>query len=195
MKYSAAILMGGQNTRMSGENKALKTFQDVIILERMMTVIKPIFDEIIFVTNKNPEQYKIFKPTKITSDIIPGRGALSGIHSALKHCSNESCFIFACDMPTLDTSFIEQQISAELTEHDAVIPIHDNKIEPLHGIFKKRNFSELQYHLFHSKKSQISLFLNEIKTFYFKTTDQKSFININSEAEKNAWENKLASIE
>lgn len=191
MKISASILSGGQNKRMYGLNKAFVEFHNEEMIAKIMKVIRPIFEEIIFVVNHDYSSYSKYCPDKIVSDIIPNRGALSGIHAALNACKNDVCFVFACDMPLINTEIIRRQIDLIEPSYDVIIPKQDNGIEPLHAIYKKSIFSFLDEYLKQTDKNKIELFLDTIQTFYWEIPYNNSFVNINSEIEKVHWENIL----
>lgn len=188
MQISAAVLMGGKNSRMLGKNKALMDFKEHQMVVHILNVIKPIFDEIIFVSNDNPHHFASFSPTKIVSDIIPSMGALSGIHAALTACSNPYSFVFACDMPLLDKNLILNQLSHIKSGFDAIIPHHPQGIEPLHGIYAKSTETVLKNHILSQENKKISLFLSKIQTFYWEIPYNNAFVNINTENEKIFWE-------
>ena len=183
--------MGGKNSRMLGKNKALMEFKEHQMLVHILNVIKPIFDEIIFVSNDNPQYYESYTPTKIVADIIPNMGALSGIHAALSACSKPYSFVFACDMPLLDKNLILNQISHVNSSIDAIIPKHPEGIEPLHGIYAKSTETVLKNHILSQENKKISLFLSKIQTFYWKIPYYNAFVNINTENEKIFWEKHL----
>jgi molybdopterin-guanine dinucleotide biosynthesis protein A len=191
MHISATVLMGGKNSRMQGENKALMEFKERQMLEHILDVIKPIFDEIIFVSNDSSLDFKSFTPTKIVADIIPNMGALSGIHAALTACSNPYSFVFACDMPLLDKNLILNQLKNINSSIDAIIPKHPEGIEPLHGIYAKSSETVLKNHILSQENKKISLFLSKIQTFYWEIPYYNAFVNINTENEKIFWEKHL----
>ena len=49
------ILAGGKSTRM-GQNKSLLKIGEYTIIERVVNLLKPLFPELILITN-NPEEY------------------------------------------------------------------------------------------------------------------------------------------
>ncbi|MBI4739917.1 molybdenum cofactor guanylyltransferase, partial [Candidatus Woesearchaeota archaeon] len=98
---SAAILAGGKNSRMSGENKAFIRIGQRPIIEVVIKILEGIFEEIILVTN-SPEEYKAYeKRATVCRDIVKNTGPLGGIYSALSTAKEEAVFFVACDMPFL----------------------------------------------------------------------------------------------
>jgi len=178
--YSAAILIGGKNSRMLGENKALIKLGSETLIERMLRIISPVFDDIVFIVNEDRHLYEKYSEIRIYKDIIPGKAALSGIHAALSHCRYSNCFVFACDLPMLNEDFIHKQIGHISRYFDAIIPVHKYGIEPLHAIYAKRCIDILEKHLNESDSLKIQSYLDKINTLYFDTEVTDIFTNINS---------------
>ena len=135
-KISAAILAGGAATRFDGRVKSKIVIDGETIISRMVSVIRDIFDELIIVTN-NPEEFSDFNFCSIVRDEIPGAGPLGGIHAAMKASSNDAVFVFAGDMPHLDREIIIKLVDTyEKYDCNALIPVIEENIEPLHSIYR-----------------------------------------------------------
>jgi len=176
---SAAILAGGQNSRMSGFNKALTQVGGKTMLHSMHDVISKNFDHIILNCNIHYAEYEQYTQ-HIVHDILPGFGPLSGIHSVLSHCNTEWCFIFACDLPFLSHELIQKQIGFISDDYDVIVPMHENGIEPLHSIWSVECLGVLEDHLQQSCDLKITSFFKKIRTYYFDTKEDLCFLNINS---------------
>jgi len=139
MKLSAVILAGGKNSRIDGLDKAFLLLEEKPLIEKLVNVLTPIFDEIVIVTN-SPEKYTLnpfLSDVIITTDIIKNIGPLGGIHSGLCTIKNDAAFV-ACDMPYLDKNLILEQVKAFQSQKvDCEIAKCDNKIHPLHSIYSK----------------------------------------------------------
>ncbi|MCU7490315.1 MAG: molybdenum cofactor guanylyltransferase [Ignavibacteria bacterium] len=105
---TAAILSGGKSTRM-GENKSLMKIGDRTVIERVKDLLDSLFSKVILITNE-PEEYGFLK-LQTFRDIYPGRGPLSGIHSALKNSGTDKCFIIASDIPLMKREMIEYLVN------------------------------------------------------------------------------------
>ncbi len=184
---SAAILTGGRNSRMNGSNKAFMKIGGVRILDLMMNVIEPIFSEIFIVANNEDPLYRDY-PVQLISDTLPGKGPLSGIHSALKHTKLKHCFIFACDLPFISSEFIRKQAELIDPDSDVIVPRHSKGIEPLHAIWSKQCFSKLDVYLQSQQNFKISLFLDTLNVRYFVPHDNHHFMNINSPEDLNSFQ-------
>lgn len=135
MKLSAAILTGGEASRMGGVNKALALVGDISVFQRQYFVISKIFDQIIICGKE--ENYGITLP--IFPDFEIGNGPVSGIYSALSNSNSDYVFISSCDMPFIDSCLIMEMIEIVINNnYDIVIPKHDLGIEPLHAFYSTR---------------------------------------------------------
>ncbi|MGE5354096.1 MAG: molybdenum cofactor guanylyltransferase [Acidobacteriota bacterium] len=105
---TAAILSGGKSSRM-GENKSLLKIGDKTIIERVKELLDTLFSKVILITNE-PEEYNFLK-LQTFRDIYPGRGPLSGIHSALNNSGTDKCFIIASDIPLMKREMIEYLVN------------------------------------------------------------------------------------
>jgi molybdenum cofactor guanylyltransferase len=130
---SAFIIAGGKSSRF-GEDKALFKYRGRPLIEHVIEALLPVFTRIAIVGN-NAEKFKYLGfPT--FDDIITGIGPLGGVHSALHNAATERVFIFACDMPGLDSGLIQSMI--ELSDNfDVVVPVINGFYEPLHAIYSK----------------------------------------------------------
>ena len=133
-KTSIAILSGGKSSRM-GTDKALLPIEGKTMIEHIIAQVKDIGDEVIVITN-TPEGYK-FLNLPIFTDVIPDKGALGGLYTAIDAASHPYTLILACDMPFLNQGLLRYMISLA-PEADAVIP----KIAAPDGEKKKSGMAE-----------------------------------------------------
>jgi molybdopterin-guanine dinucleotide biosynthesis protein A len=145
--FSAAILAGGKNSRFNGAHKSFLIIDNHYIIDKIIAVLKNIFNEIIIVSN-NAELYKSYPDIKIVNDFYKEIGPLGGIHAVLKTATNNNVFIVSCDMPFLNESLIKLQIKSHLAaESEITIPLHQGFKEPLHGIYNKEILKKLEHHI------------------------------------------------
>jgi len=185
--YTSAILSGGTNSRFNGRIKSLVPFHNKPILEHQTQVLKSLFSKIMLITNY-PDQFSDYRDLLIYTDIIPGKGPLSGIHTALKKSNHDLVFIVAGDMPFININIIARQIIAAGKKYDVIIPQVNNKIEPLHGIYHKKVIDKLENFLQSGKRSSVKEFLKTINVFYWETDNETPFININTPEELKRYE-------
>jgi molybdopterin-guanine dinucleotide biosynthesis protein A len=188
LKHSAAILAGGSNLRFDGHMKPLALFRGKAILDRQLEVLEPLFDEILLITN-TPHLFSSYTSMRILTDRLPGYGPLSGIHTALSKASGSSVFVVAGDMPFINTHTIDQQLRlAGDNPKKAIVPQPGRQIEPLHAIYPVTNLPSIQQHLQSAHELSVRKWIEKIPAYYWKITDAKPFININTPEELRKYE-------
>jgi molybdopterin-guanine dinucleotide biosynthesis protein A len=128
------ILSGGKNSRM-GENKAFLRVNGERLIDRTVRLFRAIFREVIIVT-ATPLDY-LDQPTVVVTDILPEKGALGGIYTGLFFATHEKAFVAACDMPFLNSAFMEYLIT-RASGYDIVVPETSDGLQPLNAIYSRR---------------------------------------------------------
>lgn len=128
------ILSGGRNRRM-GENKAFIAVNGERLIDRTVRLFRAIFQEVIIVTT-SPQDY-LDQDAAVVTDILPGKGALGGIYTGLFWAREELAFVTACDMPSLNRTFLEHMISRS-TGYDIIVPAPPDGLQPLHAVYARR---------------------------------------------------------
>jgi molybdopterin-guanine dinucleotide biosynthesis protein A len=132
---SIVIQAGGASRRM-GRDKALMSFMGVALIQRVADRLRPIADEMLVTTNR-PEDYG-FLDLPLFQDLIPDRGALGGLYTALACASQPAVAVVACDMPFANATLLEQAHKLLLEENvDAVIPKAEEGFEPMHAVYRR----------------------------------------------------------
>ena len=144
---SAFILSGGKSSRI-GTNKSFLLLDGKPLIQRLTELLDTIFHEVVISSNE-PELYD-FLGKKIVKDIYPGKGPLSGIHSALNFTSSSRNFIISCDMPFITSELVEYLIGYK-SSASVKIPKADGRIQPLCGIYSAKILSEVELLLIESE--------------------------------------------
>ena len=132
---TVCIQAGGQSSRM-GEDKALKPFLKRPLIQRVIERLSPIADELIVTTNR-PEDYA-FLDLRLVSDLIPDRGALGGLYTAIASATHPFVAVVACDMPFANARLIEGMSRLMVQqEADVVIAKSDGGYEPIHAVYRR----------------------------------------------------------
>ncbi len=185
---SGAMLAGGENKRFPVLKGFLK-LNGVTVIEKNLKLLDSLCDDVLISTN-TPEFY--FGHQRIMlGDILPSRGPMSGIHSALLNSGNENLFVTACDMPFLNNEILSFICKRHFElyrdiQYDATIPVYNGKAQPLCGIYRKSVLLSLERHILEQKNSMY-MFLRQINTNFINEAEIKkidpdgdSFVNINT---------------
>ena len=186
MKYkdiAAVILAGGRNTRMGGSDKAMLLVEGRSILERSISVLKEIFEEVIIVTN-DTRTYN-YDGVKVVKDEIKNIGPLGGIYTGLCSVNEEAAFFVACDMPFLQKDLIFRIAGAFKDScHDALLPRVGDRIEPLCAVYKSSLKGEIYNYIRDNKDYAIKRFLENVNVGYLECENDdfyaQAFKNVNT---------------
>jgi molybdopterin-guanine dinucleotide biosynthesis protein A len=130
-----AIQAGGESRRM-GNDKALMPFLGHPLIQRLIDRLSPIADELIVTTN-NPEAYR-FLGLPLFADLVPGRGALGGLYTALRSASQPLVAVVACDMPFVCADLLDAMCNSLISENkDIAIPRPQGGLEPFHAVYRR----------------------------------------------------------
>ncbi|MFP4391375.1 MAG: molybdenum cofactor guanylyltransferase [Desulfohalobiaceae bacterium] len=184
-EFSAIILSGGLNTRMKGLNKSFLQLQGISFLQRLLDVLRPLFQEIILVT-RQPELY-CEPELRIVEDVFQIRSSLTGIHSGLLHASHKQALVTACDMPLLQPALVKELLERWDPEYEVLVPKKNSFYEPLCAIYAKRCLPWIE-DLLHKEQVKISNLYNQVRikeiqeqTLRRADPELASFFNINSQ--------------
>jgi molybdopterin-guanine dinucleotide biosynthesis protein A len=133
--FSLVIQAGGQSTRM-GVDKALKPFLGRPLIQCVIDLLSPLSDEVIVTTNR-PEDYA-FLNLRLVSDLVPGRGALGGLYTAVASANSPLVAVVACDMPFASARLLETAARIMVQEEaDVVIAKTEEGYEPFHAVYRR----------------------------------------------------------
>ena len=177
-------MAGGQNRRFGGRNKAFIDIGGRLVLDRLYSVFKSLFREIILVTN-DPLRYLEWD-LKIVTDLFPYRSSITGIHAGLFFATNPYAFIAACDVPFLKKELVCALVNYAKLGIDAIIPQTLQGLEPLCSVYSTNCIKPVEQQI-QRQQFQIQRFYSKIRTKYIPETvlretdpDLRSFCNINT---------------
>lgn len=179
---TSVVMAGGKSSRM-GTDKSFVPLLGKPLIEHVLERLGGIGQEEIIITNR-PEDYEYLN-RPMFQDIIPNRGPLGGLHTALVHANYPHILVTACDMPWLNRSLLEYMVS--LRHHaQAIVPRWQRYPEPLHAVYSKSCLTPIEQKLSAGSLKMIS-FYQEIEVLYLEQDDiarfdpqGRSFSNINT---------------
>ncbi len=186
---TGVILAGGTGKRFGGISKANLRVGGKPIILRILETISDLFEEIIIVTN-TPAEFPEYTCCRIIGDELKNKGPLGGIHAALKASANEAVFVLAGDMPFPDKELINYLIGKfQDSRCQILVPQVNNKIEPLHAIYKTSVREDIEMFISGEKNHAIQRFLKIMNTCYVELEETPriltAFTNINNPSDLN----------
>lgn len=149
------VLAGGKSKRFGRD----KTF----LAEGIVPVLSGIFDKVVIVTE----------------DIIPDKGPLGGIYTALVQSSEPYVFIAACDMP-----FLKAQVIRDIIDNIDGFDIAAARGNPLCAVYSKNCIHVIKEALDKGELKVQGIF-SRLNT---KVIDiDKEIVNINTQEEYERW--------
>jgi molybdopterin-guanine dinucleotide biosynthesis protein A len=138
-KISGYVLVGGKSSRM-GNDKAFLEINGKTFLENAVDSLRPHCSPIKIVLNRSQNHFVEQIPAEISHifDIFENRGALGGIHAALKNCETEFAVILAIDLPFVSSKAIEKlcEVALDSKDFSAFVPRQqDNKLQSLCAVY------------------------------------------------------------
>ena len=182
------ILAGGKSSRM-GEDKALKKFNNLALIEYTIKKIQPQVNSIIINANQNQKEYQQFGYPLI-ADINPDRlGPLSGIYSSLQKIATDWGFFSACDTPYLPKDVVAGLFHEAQLQHKLIAVVETNKkLQPLVLlVHKKLSYSLKKFISSGGRKTQ-QWILQQQPAIIDYSNEIDAFVNINTTQDFLAFE-------
>jgi molybdopterin-guanine dinucleotide biosynthesis protein A len=184
---SAVVLAGGMSRRL-GRNKALEPIGGQPLIFRITERLAKIAEELVVVVNEAERATVLPLPpgAKVTVDRYPGKGSLGGLFTGLSAATQPWAVMVACDMPFLSVALLRHMLSLR-EGHDAVVPVVEERPEPLHALYSTRCLPFMERRL-QADDLKIARFFDEVHVCYVPEAELRrldpelqSFFNINTQ--------------
>lgn len=172
-----SILCGGKSSRMQSE-KGLALYKNKPFIEHIIEAVLPIATNIRLITNSS--DYDYLKYSKI-KDIIPDKGPMGGVYTALIHSDTELNLILSCDIPLISTKVLQEVIEKYKSSFEVSIFEETNRVHPLIGIYSKKILPLLKKSIDADELKMMS-FISKInhQLIWIEEKNRHLFQNINS---------------
>lgn len=126
---SAFILVGGKSSRMGAE-KGLIPFRGKPLIQHLIATlaeleIKPV------IIGHHPEYHQF--EISVIGDLIPDKGPMGGIFTALSHNVSSHALILSCDSPLIQSGTLKKLIT--MKSNSIVVGQREERINPFPGIY------------------------------------------------------------
>ncbi len=176
--FSIIINAGGKSSRM-GRDKSFLEIGGKMLIEHILARTAGLGDQII-VTN-TPEQYA-FLGLPTVPDILPDKGALGGLYTAIHAATRPYALVLACDMPFINRPLLEYML-ALTADFEAVVPrivpirheVSDRaEAEPFHAVYSKACLGPIQ-HALDAGKMRVISFYPDVRLHWLEEAEIKQF--------------------
>ena len=132
--WTAAILAGGQGTRLGGIDKSRLAVGNVTILQRQLDMLRALTLHLMIVTSQGRSCREA--GVRVVEDRVPGAGALGGLYTALVEADTERVLVIACDMPFVSDTLVARLVD-RAARAEAVVPRDGSGRHPLCACYQR----------------------------------------------------------
>jgi molybdopterin-guanine dinucleotide biosynthesis protein A len=182
---TVAILAGGRSSRM-GTDKSFVRVLGRPLIEDILAQAAGLGDETLIVTNR-PDDYA-YLGVPLFGDVLPDKGALGGLYSALHSATRRHVLCIACDMPFVVRPLLDHLIQL-MPEADAIVPRLAGEAEPFRAIYDRDCLGPIRAALDAGRMRVISFFA-EVRVRFVDEAEidrfdprHLSFFNVNTPAD------------
>ncbi len=179
LAMTGAILCGGRSSRM-GRSKPFLPYGGSTFVESRYRQMQKLFSEVLIVANE-PEEFAQIN-LEVVKDILPHRGPLVGILSALLVASYDHVFVIACDMPLVKPKTMREMCQRR-QDADVVVAEHECGIEPLLGVYARSLVAALEESIFADKLKAVD-FLDGVNSSRYRlkasSAGLPAYFNVNT---------------
>jgi molybdopterin-guanine dinucleotide biosynthesis protein A len=172
-----SILCGGKSSRMQSE-KGLALYKNKPFIEHIIDAVLPVTSKIQLITNSCDYDYLKYNTIH---DVLPDKGPIGGIYTALVHSNYELNLILSCDIPLISTKIMRELIDKQNSSCDVTIFEETNRVHPLIGIYSKKVLSVLKNKI-DTNELKMMHFISKVKhqLLWIEDEYKHQFQNINS---------------
>jgi molybdopterin-guanine dinucleotide biosynthesis protein A len=188
-EIDAVILAGGKSSRM-GEEKGLVLFQQKPLVSYVINLLLGLQIQPRLIANHpGYQQFNI----RIDTDIIPDKGPMGGLYTALETTRQQHVLLLSCDTPFLQPALIKRLLSG-LRDGRICIPECQGRLHPLCAIYPKSlkdkvvtciTENRLRMTAFVSSAAHDRIHSDDLEVMY-----PDLFMNLNDRQSIHTWMNK-----
>ena len=178
------MLAGGLSTRL-GRDKASTPLLGVPLLTRVLQTLDGIVDERIVVARDGQDLSWMQEPdVRIVTDVYEQHGPLGGLFTGLLATDATSVLATGCDTPLVSPDLL-RELMRLLPGHDAVVPLHNDRPQPLCASYGHDGTEAIRTRL-ERRELRLSSLLDDLDVLYMPPEqwrawdlDGLSFLNLN----------------
>jgi molybdopterin-guanine dinucleotide biosynthesis protein A len=119
-----------------GRDKANLSLAGSPVLASLVTRLMPLcVGGVMVIKRADQDLPELPETCRVEEDVFEDCGALGGLHTALTRAQTPWVFAAACDMPLLSPELVAWMRDYLPVEQQAVIPVRDGFLEPLHALY------------------------------------------------------------
>lgn len=182
---TVAVLAGGRSSRM-GVDKSFVPLLGKTLIDHVLERVSPLGAQTILITNRPQDYAHLGLP--MFRDVIPDKGSLGGLYTAVTYSPTEHTLCVACDMPFLNRALLEHLISLR-EGFDVIVPRINRFPEALHAVYSKACLGPMREKIEQDRLKAIG-FYGKVRVRFVEEAEVRrydpglrSFVNINTPQE------------
>jgi molybdopterin-guanine dinucleotide biosynthesis protein A len=188
---SVFILAGGKSSRM-GEDKGLVHLAGKPMIEYLLQRLSKLGLSISIITS-NVDYQKFGYP--IYPDLIPDKGPMGGLYTALSISESSKILLVSCDSPLIPLEVFRALIDISANSN-LVVSRSEERIYPFPGVYNQSILFEIEKNLQEDSLKMITAIEKLVPEYLFidqviEERDRWKFANVNNMAELKILEGKL----
>lgn len=132
-----AVLAGGEGKRMSALGGGPKPFVELggrPLISWVLEALRPMCQEVFIVADR-VEPYTALG-CRVMKDLIPGKGPMGGVYTALASTGEREVFVAACDSPFLNPQVV-RYLASQVEGFEVVVPRLSDGFHPLQAVYTR----------------------------------------------------------
>jgi molybdopterin-guanine dinucleotide biosynthesis protein A len=181
-----AIMAGGKSSRM-GRDKSFVELLGKPMIEHLIGRIQGLGQETILITNRPVDYAHLGLP--MFGDVLPEKGSLGGIYTAIHYSANPYTLVIACDMPFVNPDLLRYMIGLADGSYEVIVPRVEGYPEGLHAIYHKACLEPIRQQI-EAGRLKVIGFYEDVRVRYLDEPEYQpfdpqrlSFRNINTPQE------------
>lgn len=139
IQIAGAVLAGGKSSRFGSDKSRLIIRGKPIVASLLDRLAAAGCRPLMIAGRVPPSGSNCVIPRSVVciDDAIPNCGPMGGLQAAFSATDADAVFLLACDMPLISVALL-RRICRAFQDGDAVVPVHNGKLEPLCAIYPRR---------------------------------------------------------
>jgi molybdopterin-guanine dinucleotide biosynthesis protein A len=179
---TVALIAGGKSSRM-GTDKSFVELAGKPLIEHLMARVDGLAKTIL-ITNSPDDYAHLGLP--MFGDVIPEKGSLGGIYSAIHHSQSEWTLALACDMPFVSAELLRYMISLRDDSLDVIVPRVEKYPQGLHALYRRTCLEPIRAKI-EADRLKVIGFYGDVRVRYLDESEYekydpsgKTFFNVNT---------------
>ncbi|MCC7452149.1 MAG: molybdenum cofactor guanylyltransferase [Anaerolineae bacterium] len=173
--FTLAIIAGGKSSRM-GTDKSFVMVAGKPLIEHVVERISGLGQTAtILITNK-PDAY-IHLHLPMYSDVLPDKGSLGGIYTAIHYSQTDYTLTVPCDTPFIQPTLLRYMLMLQASEgipFDVIVPRVENYPQGLHALYNKACLDPIRERIDANRLNVIG-FYPQVRVRYIDEPEYQSF--------------------